>query len=69
MIASPRYEIVIFDSKIRIFWLSTSAPMDIHFVRVPQDVDMVNVRLKPTKSGERPAFFSVHVDSYDHIKL
>ena len=39
--------------------------MDIHLVRVPQDVDVVNVRWKPAKWGERPAFFSVHVDSYD----
>ena len=40
--------------------------MDINLVRVPQDVDVVNVRwnLKPAKWGERPAFFSVHVDSY-----
>ena len=38
--------------------------MDIHLVRVPQDVDVVNDRRKPTKWGERPAFFLVHVDSY-----
>ena len=38
--------------------------MDIHLVRVPQDVDVVNVRWKAAKWGERPAFFSVHVDSY-----
>ena len=37
--------------------------MDIHLVRVPQDVDVVNVSSKPAKLGERPAFFSVHVDS------
>ena len=37
--------------------------MDIHHVRVPQDVDVVNVRWKPAKWGERPAFFPVHVDS------
>ena len=37
--------------------------MDIHLVRVPKDVDVVNVR-SPAKWGERPAFFSVHVDSY-----
>ena len=30
-----------FDSNIRLFRLSTSAPMDIHLVRVPQDVDVV----------------------------
>ena len=41
--------------------------MDIRLVRVPQDVDVVNVRWKPVKWEERPAFFSVHVDSYDHI--
>ena len=39
--------------------------MVIHLVRVPQDVDVVNVRCKPAKLGERPAFCSVHVDSYD----
>ena len=44
MIASPSYYIVIFDSKILIFRLSSSAPMDINLVRVPQDVDVVNVR-------------------------
>ena len=33
-----------------------------HLVQVPQDVDVVNSRWKPAKSGERPAFFSVHVD-------
>ena len=38
--------------------------MNIHLVRVPQDVDVVNVRWKPAKWGERLAFFSVHVDSY-----
>ena len=38
--------------------------MDIHLVRVPKDVDVVNVRWKPAKWGERPAFFPVHVDSY-----
>ena len=31
--------------------------MDIHLVRVSQDVDVVNVRCKPAKWGERPAFF------------
>ena len=36
---------------------------DNHFVRVPQDVDVVNVSRKTAKSGECPAFFSVHVDS------
>ena len=44
IITSPSYLIVILDSKIRLFRLSTSAPMDIHLVRVPQDVDVVNVR-------------------------
>ena len=39
---------VIFDSKICLFRLSTSAP---------------------AKLGERPAFFSVHVDSYDNLKM
>ena len=39
--------------------------MDIHLVRVPQDVDVVNVRWKLAKLGERLAFFSVHVDSYE----
>ena len=67
MIASPSYEILIFDSKRRIFRLGTSASMDIHFVRVPQDVDVVNVRLKPAKSVERAAFFPVHVDSYGTV--
>ena len=38
--------------------------MDIHLVRVPQDVDAVNVRWNPAKWGERPAFLSVHVDNY-----
>ena len=38
--------------------------MDIHLVRVPQDVDVVNVGRKPAKWGERPALFPVHVDSY-----
>ena len=38
--------------------------MDIHLVRVPQDVDVTNVRWKLAKWGERPASFSVHVDSY-----
>ena len=38
--------------------------MDIHLIRVPQDGDVVNVRWKPAKLGERPTFFSVHVDSY-----
>ena len=38
--------------------------MDIHLVRVPNYVDVVNVRWKPAKLGERPAFVSVHVDSY-----
>ena len=38
--------------------------MDIHLDRVPQDVDVVNVRWKPAKCGERPAFVSVHVHSY-----
>ena len=38
--------------------------MDIHLVRVPQYVDVVNVRWKPAKWGERPALFPVHVDSY-----
>ena len=37
---------------------------DNHFVRVPRDVDVVNVSRKTAKSGERPAFFPVHVDSY-----
>ena len=40
--------------------------MDIHFIRVIQDVDVVNVRCKPAKWWERPAFFSAHVDSYEH---
>ena len=39
--------------------------MDIHLVWVPQDVDVVNVRWKPAKRGEGPAFFSAHVDSYE----
>ena len=43
--------------------------MAIHLVRVPQDVDVANVRRKPEKLGERPAFFSVHVDSYDIPKM
>ena len=38
--------------------------MDIHLVRVPQHVDVVNVRVKPVKWGEHPASFSVHVDIY-----
>ena len=38
-----------------------SAPMNIHLVRVSQDVDVVNVRCKPAKLGERPAFFPAHV--------
>ena len=38
--------------------------MDIHLVRVPKDVDVVNITWKPEKWGERPALFSVHVDSY-----
>ena len=38
--------------------------MDIHLVRVSRDVDVVNVMWKPEKWGERPAFFSFHVDSY-----
>ena len=33
----------ILDSKIHLFRLSTSAPLDIHLVRVPQDADVVNV--------------------------
>ena len=41
--------------------------MDIHTVRVPHDVDVVNVRWKPAKWGEHPAFFLVHVDSYGHM--
>ena len=41
--------------------------MDIHLVWVPQDVDVVNVRWKPAKWGERPTFVSVHVDSYEYI--
>ena len=57
-------QILIFDSKICLFRLSTSAPMDIHLVRVTQYVDVVNVWWKPAKWGERPALFSVHVDSY-----
>ena len=45
LIASPSYlKMVILDSKIRIFRLSTSAPMDIHLVRVAQYVDVLNVR-------------------------
>ena len=40
--------------------------MDIYLVRVPQDVDVVNVSWKAAKWGERPTFFSVHVDSYDN---
>ena len=39
--------------------------MDIHLVRVLQYVDMVNLRWKPAQKKRRPAFFSVHVDSYD----
>ena len=31
--------------------------MDIHLVRVPRDVDAVNVRSQPVKGGKRPAFF------------
>ena len=42
----------------------TSLISDNHFVRVTHDVDVVNVSRKTAKSGERPAFFSVHVDSY-----
>ena len=38
--------------------------MDFHLFQVPQYVDVVAVRWKPAKWGERPAFFSVHVDSY-----
>ena len=34
-----------------------------HLVRVPQDIDVVNIRWKPAKL-ERPAFLSAHVDSY-----
>ena len=41
--------------------------MDIHLVRFLQDVDEVNVLRKPAKWGERPAFFSVHVDSYECV--
>ena len=59
----------IFESKIHLFWLSTSALMDICLVCVPQDVDVVNVWWKQAKRGECPAFFSVHVDSYEnHIR-
>ena len=32
--------LAMFDSKIRLFGLSTSTPMDIHLVRVPQGVDV-----------------------------
>ena len=39
--------------------------MDIHLIRVPQDADVVNVRCRPAKWGECPAFFSAHVDSYE----
>ena len=42
--------------------------MDIHLVRVPQDVNVVNVTREPAKWRERPAFFSVHVDSYGFYK-
>ena len=59
--------LAIFDSQIRIFRLITSAPMDIHLVRVPQDVDVVNAKWKPAKWGEHPAFFSVHVGSYASV--
>ena len=38
------HRLAIFDSKRRLFRLSTSATVDIHLVRVPQDVDVVNVR-------------------------
>ena len=38
--------------------------MDIHLVRVPQYVDVVNVKSKSAKLVERPDFFSVHVDRY-----
>ena len=38
--------------------------MDIHLVLVPEDVDVVNATRKPAKGRERPAFFSVHVNSY-----
>ena len=53
-------------SKIRLFRLSTSAAMDIQctsfgFLNI---FDVVNVRWKPAKWGERPAFLSAHVDSY-----
>ena len=52
------------DPKIRLFRFSTSMNGHIHLVRVPQDVDVPNVRWKQAKWGERPAFLSVHVDSY-----
>ena len=56
--------LAIFYSKIRLFRLITSTQMVIHLVRVPQDVDVLNVRWKPAKWGERPSFSPVHIDSY-----
>ena len=67
---TPLNIILILDSKIYagpIFRLSPSAPTDIHLVRVPQDVDVLHVRFKPAKGGERPVFFSAHVDSYGTV--
>ena len=52
-----------------VYFGDTSAPMDIHFVRVPQDGDVVNVRWKPAKWGERPAFFPVHVTAMNMNEL
>ena len=49
---SPLLNSVFFYSKRRLFRLSTSAPMDIHLVRVPQDVDVVNVRWNLSQRNE-----------------
>ena len=55
MIPSSSY---FFYSKIRLFRLSTSAPMDIHIVRVPQDVDVVGMSGESQRNEENvPHFF------------
>ena len=50
--------------EIRLFRISTSAaPMDIHLVRVPQDVDG-KCQVKAREMRRTSRIFSVHVDSY-----
>ena len=43
--------------------------MDIHLVRVPQDVDVVNAMWKPAKWEQRPAFFQSMLTAMEMRRL